>query len=93
MMVVLITFANVLNAQLVTPPFDCSKEGKDLCDKFIEKGGLTCKQYTQTICYHKNQQDNDRDYCDPQANYNCRTFLSRYGYFCNATMCAMSLLH
>lgn len=78
--------------QLVTGPFECSQEGIDFCNKFLENGGLYCQRNTQIICYHQNQEANDRDYCDPKATYNCRTFLSKYGYSCNPTTCLMSLL-
>jgi hypothetical protein len=91
--VMLTIFLTTSHAQLVPGPFECGQEGKNMCNKFIENGGLTCKRNTQIICYHKNQNDNDKDYCNSEATYNCRTFLSKYGFICDTTTCIMSHLY
>lgn len=77
-------------ADLVPGPFKCEKDVKNLCQQFLDNGGMTCHYNEQIICYHENQEANDKDYCDPKATYSCRTFISTYGYLCDAQNCVMS---
>lgn len=60
------------------------------CGKFLSQGGLSCQRNNQTVCEHEHIEMNDKDYCQPTANYNCRTFISIYGYICNTTSCIQS---
>lgn len=90
LIIALFLLAQTLYAQLVPGPFECGKKVKELCQEFLDNGGMTCHYNEQIICHHKNQEDNDKDYCKPKATYSCRTFISTYGYLCNAKHCIMS---
>lgn len=80
----------LLQALLLPGPFECNNVTTSLCQKFLQNGGLTCQYNTQIICLHENQEANDRDYCLSEATYNCRTFISVYGYACDKKTCIMS---
>ncbi|KAI7904786.1 uncharacterized protein BX663DRAFT_503534 [Cokeromyces recurvatus] len=69
---------------------DCTSKQAVLCQDFLQNGGLDCHRNSQIICYHENQEMNDRDYCTFNATYSCRTFRTIYGYYCNATDCIQS---
>jgi hypothetical protein len=76
-------------AQLVLPlGFNCTMEQIGYCGEFLSHGGLSCQRNNQTVCEHTGS--NNKDYCQPAANYNCRTFISVYGYICNTTSCIQS---
>ncbi|KAI7889398.1 uncharacterized protein EV154DRAFT_514567 [Mucor mucedo] len=77
-------------ALLLPGPFECNNATTSYCQKFLQSGGLSCQYNTQIICVHENQEANDRDYCLTDATYNCRTFISVYGYTCDKETCIMS---
>lgn len=92
--------SNWCYAQLVVPYSNCTLEQSQLCDFFLLEGGLTCQRNNQSICYHAGEQNVlnlttsaemlTQDYCTSNATYNCRTFISRYGYKCNLFECVQS---
>ncbi|KAL7326727.1 hypothetical protein PS15p_209019 [Mucor circinelloides] len=88
----LVIFIHVSLGQLLVPDAsnNCTAELWELCDQFLLNGGLQCHRNAERICYHEHQEMNDREYCSQNATYNCRTFVSKYGYACNATSCVSS---
>lgn len=88
----LVIFIHVSLGQLLVPDAsnNCTAELWELCDQFLLNDGLQCHRNAQRICYHEHQEMNDREYCSQNATYNCRTFISKYGYACNATSCVSS---
>lgn len=86
----MVACVQLLEALLLPGPFECNNITTSYCQKFLQNGGVTCQYNTQTICIHENQEVNDMDYCLSEANYNCRTFISVYGYACDEKTCIMS---
>ncbi|KAG2201712.1 hypothetical protein INT46_004341 [Mucor plumbeus] len=88
----LVVFIQVSLGQLLVTDAsnNCTAELWEFCDQFLLNGGLQCHRNYQIICYHKNQEKNDQEYCSQNATYNCRTFRSKYGYTCNAVSCVVS---
>lgn len=82
----------ISQAQLVTGPFECGKDGIEFCNKFLQSGGISCERSTPVKCFNKDQNnENSGHYCAQMAKDNCNLFISKYGFLCNATNCIMSL--
>ncbi|KAI8376736.1 hypothetical protein EDC96DRAFT_495641 [Choanephora cucurbitarum] len=69
---------------------NCTVEQRSFCGQFLASGGIQCQRNNQTVCYHEDMAANDKDYCFTNATYNCRTFISRYGYLCDSNNCINS---
>ncbi|KAI8097868.1 uncharacterized protein B0P05DRAFT_522397 [Gilbertella persicaria] len=80
----------ILFFALVQALTNCTTEQWSYCGQFLASGGLYCQRNNQTLCCHKNMEANDKDYCFSNATYNCRTFISRYGYLCTSNDCVNS---